>query len=76
MGKRTGRLGTAINHAVEAELKQSVICARCGATLQTFADKCTAVLADICPGFERIEEVRQPIMRRLLKIPTPENPHG
>lgn len=32
-----------------------VICDRCGATLWTYAEKCTADLADACPGFQAIE---------------------
>lgn len=31
------------------------ICARCGATLRTYHDKCAASLDDRCPGFEAIE---------------------
>lgn len=40
----------------EAILGDSVICVRCGATMATYADKCSADLDDACPGFVRIEE--------------------
>lgn len=41
---------------VEAALGDGrVICDRCGATLETYADKCTADLDARCPGFEAIE---------------------
>jgi hypothetical protein len=43
---------------VEA-LKGTVICARCGATIETYADTCSAELDDACPGFVRIEGLRQ-----------------
>lgn len=39
---------------VEAALP-GVICDRCGATLDTFADACTADLADPCPGFMAVD---------------------
>lgn len=48
-----------LTEAVEAAFGDGVICARCGATLATFADVCSADLAQECPGFEAIEEVRQ-----------------
>lgn len=31
------------------------ICDRCGATLETYPDVCTADLPDPCPGFDAIE---------------------
>lgn len=43
---------------VEGKLGSSVICTRCGATLDTYADACSADLADPCPGFMTIENVR------------------
>lgn len=36
-----------------------VICTRCGATLDTYADKCSADLSDACPGFQTIELVKK-----------------
>jgi hypothetical protein len=36
--------------------KAGVICGRCGATLETYNDQCTAALDDPCPGFLAIEE--------------------
>lgn len=38
---------------------KGVICGRCGATLDTYADKCSADLDDACPGFMTIEEAKQ-----------------
>ena len=43
---------------VEEKLAGKVICSDCHAKLDTFANKCTADLADICPGFEWIEDVK------------------
>lgn len=41
---------------IEAELGDGrVICERCGATLDTYSDACTAALDDPCPGFQAIE---------------------
>ncbi len=40
----------------ETILGNRVICERCGATMQTYADACTADLGDACPGFVAIEE--------------------
>jgi hypothetical protein len=34
-------------------------CPRCGANSETMADKCSADLADPCPGFQRTEEVHK-----------------
>lgn len=34
------------------------ICDRCGATLDTFADACTADLDDACPGFLAIDNAK------------------
>ncbi|MCP3735644.1 hypothetical protein M9979_12245 [Sphingomonas sp. RP10(2022)] len=39
----------------EAILGDSVICERCGATMVTYADVCSAALDDPCPGFQAIE---------------------
>lgn len=35
-----------------------VICARCGATLETYAQKCFADLSDPCDGFMAIEHAK------------------
>ena len=40
----------------EAVLGDQVICDRCGATMATYADACTAALDDPCPGFLTIED--------------------
>lgn len=34
------------------------ICDRCGATLKTFSNACTAELSEDCPGFRRIYEAK------------------
>ena len=39
----------------EATLKDNVICEDCGATLNTYADKCFAPLGFDCHGFKAIE---------------------
>lgn len=33
---------------------EGVICARCGATFGSYADKCSADLAERCPGFNAV----------------------
>jgi hypothetical protein len=43
---------------VEQRLAGRVICARCRATLATFADACTADLDDACPGFLAIDAAK------------------
>lgn len=46
---------------VEAALGDGrVICTRCGATLATFADVCSAPLDKRCEGFEKIDSARSP----------------
>ena len=44
--------------SVEAALAGKVICDRCGATLETYAEACTAELSERCPGFEAIENAK------------------
>ena len=41
--------------SIEAALAGKVICDLCGATLETYAETCTADLSERCPGFEAIE---------------------
>lgn len=48
---------------VERVLTDSVICDKCQATLATYADKCSAGLSEICPGFIAIENERAGIER-------------
>lgn len=43
---------------VAEHLGGKVICDRCGATLDTFADACSADLCDICPGFTAIDQAK------------------
>lgn len=45
---------------VERTLGDAVICQRCGATLATYAEICSADLDDPCPGFLAIERARLP----------------
>lgn len=44
---------------VESALGDSVICQKCGAGLNTYADHCTADLAEPCPGFIAIENAKK-----------------
>lgn len=54
-----------IYQEVERILGESEICDRCHCTVFTFGDKCSAALGDMCPGFNRIDEVRAPIVARV-----------
>jgi hypothetical protein len=52
------------NRLVEADLADTVICSRCGATLATYSfpesgGKCVAELDDRCPGFASVEAALQ-----------------
>jgi hypothetical protein len=38
--------------------QRAVICHRCGATLETYSETCSAPLNKTCPGFNAIEEAR------------------
>ena len=40
---------------LEQAIGDRVICSRCGATLDTYAEACTAALDERCPGLEAIE---------------------
>lgn len=57
-----------VGEAVEAALGSETICERCGATVATFSQQCSADLLDQCPGFLRIEEVRAPIAKRVYGL--------
>lgn len=48
---------------VEEKLGTGIICKRCDATCATFADACTADLAEMCPGFITIEDARSEFQR-------------
>lgn len=63
--KRDERRRRAVAAGVQQALGDKVICTTCGATLATYADKCSAPLDRPCEGFEAIEEVRNPIVRRV-----------
>ena len=45
---------------VESRLGDAVICTHCGATLETYAERCSVPLNVKCPGFLRVEEARKP----------------
>ena len=45
-------------YALVGERLTGMICARCGCTLATYADKCEADLAEPCPGFNAVERER------------------
>lgn len=44
---------------VEQALRGAVICDNCGATCETFAERCTAGLSFLCPGFVAIETAKE-----------------
>lgn len=46
----------ALSDRIGKRLPDGAICNRCGATLATYADQCTAALDDPCPGFVALEE--------------------
>jgi hypothetical protein len=46
---------TSLRDLVGHALGDGVICDRCGATLDTYGDACTAALDDPCPGFMAVE---------------------
>ena len=48
---------------VEKQLRDRVICAKCQATLATYAEKCSADLSEPCPGFLRIELARSDLRK-------------
>ncbi len=49
---------------VRAALGDGEICDRCGATIDTYAEVCTATdLTDDCPGFVAIEAALKPTGR-------------
>lgn len=43
---------------VRARMGTGIICARCGATYATYSDKCSADLAERCPGFNAVDLVQ------------------
>ena len=61
---------------VQQKLGESVICQRCGATLETFADACQTDLSEMCEGFQTIEAAREEFYSinpiQLPKSPTAE----
>lgn len=50
-------MGGYITDGAAKKLGDECICSRCGATLASYADLCSAALDERCPGFERIEQV-------------------
>lgn len=48
-------------------LGDETICHLCKVTLATFND-CGAILDERCPGFDRIEAVRAPIVKRIYGL--------
>ncbi len=44
---------------VEWSLADSIICQKCNATLDTFADACTSGLQVPCPGYLAIEQAKR-----------------
>ena len=58
-----GELGQTEGDRVETYLGDKVICFRCGATLESYANKCDVPLNVPCEGFLLIEGVRLHIRR-------------
>lgn len=55
---RLRELRERVHALVEQRLAGRIICARCGATYRTYGDKCSADLAERCPGFEAVDVVQ------------------
>lgn len=55
---RTRELRERVDALVRQRIGARVICGRCGATLATYADKCSADLDERCPGFNAIDLVQ------------------
>ncbi len=62
MSKHEARMRRAFQLIAE-RLGDKVICPRCGATLETWPDVCSATLADPCPGFVAYDEARTAAMK-------------
>lgn len=62
---RLRELREQVSRIVEQRLAGRVICSRCGATIKTFSDVCTADLLDRCPGFEAIDRVQVVVEREV-----------
>lgn len=55
---RVRELRERVQQLVRARIGPGVICARCHATFATYADACTADLAERCPGFNAVDLVQ------------------
>lgn len=64
MGERgSAKIRLAQNTYVQRTLGGKVICDRCGATLDNYADVCSAALGDPCPGFRAIDDAKTDFWR-------------
>lgn len=50
---------------VERSLGDSIICRDCGATLSTYAERCSSDLQEMCDGFIAIEQAKIDFARSL-----------
>jgi ribosomal protein L40E len=55
---RIRELREQVHLLVRQRIGEGVICTLCGATLSTYADKCSVDLAVRCPGFNAIDLVQ------------------
>jgi ribosomal protein L40E len=55
---RLRELRQRVQEIVRAEFGERVICSQCGATLATYADKCSVDLDVRCPGFNAVDLVQ------------------
>lgn len=55
---RLRELRERVHAIVRAELGSRVICSRCGATYGSYSEKCSADLAERCPGFNVVDRVQ------------------
>jgi predicted amidophosphoribosyltransferase len=60
---------------VALTLGEETICSDCGATYETYEDRCTADLAVACPGFNRVDEVQVPIEIEVFAFSSAEGRH-
>lgn len=67
MARRNKQMQVALSTRHEIGF-ETVICDRCGATVDTMPDKCDADLAEKCPGFLRYDAVRSKHVKRVYKL--------
>lgn len=55
---RVRELREQVARLVQARMGSGIICSRCHATLATYGEKCSANLAERCPGFNAVDLVQ------------------